>query len=436
MSKIILMNIGTEHALSQELGSSHSLAKSAWRNTWFADEGDIIISPVAIEEDFLKYIGHILGFDSNSLSVITQNQLVTDDFLLSTDFIDDLRSHLSNSNSWMMMPCFYTKGVTELESLVGIENHSGFHFAAQCGCDLLNRKTHFRQLSMGARVPLADGSVVHTPQALAKAIEKHLPQTGTVIVKKDNAAGGMGNITLTSGAITALPGSRETRYIDSNTQAIAADLWAQLTEPQSPSLVVESYHNASHRFYFEYWIDDHGSAVFLNSGTIRLRPDSDPNAKELVWVGLDIPAELPSFSSASALTLSMQFAKLAAQIGYRGPINIDAIVTSSGDLIFNESNARWGGGLVLHTLGERLLGKQYANHHVLSSLRDVKSPPKTEVLDILREHSLLFNPESKEGVIVLAYGEFQKDTMECLLLGSSRPRVCEIEALLRAAVEQ
>ena len=372
MPKIILMNIGTEHALSQDLESSHSLAKSAWRNTWFAEEGDIIISPLAIEEDFLRYLGHTLGFDSQSLSVITRNQLVTDELLLSPDFIEDIRAYVSNSTFWRMMPCFYTRGVAELESLLGIENYGRLHFAAQCGGDLFNRKTHFRQLATGVHLPLANGSVVHTPRSLTKAIEKHLPHTGTVIVKKDNAAGGMGNITLTSGTVMALPGSRETMHVhSSNIQVIATDLWAQLTDPQSQFLVVESYHSASHRFYFEYWIDDNRSPLFLNSGTIRLRPDRKPNAKELVWIGLDIPAEIPSFSSANALTMSVQFAMLAAQIGYRGPINIDAIITDSGELIFNESNARWGGGLVLHTLGERLLGKRYADNHVLSSLRDV-----------------------------------------------------------------
>lgn len=434
MPKIILMNIGTEHSLSQDLGDAHPLARSAWRHAWFADEGDILISPLAIAEGFLKYIGETLGFDSKSLTVITRNQLVTDDLLLSSELIDELRLQITDAASWSIMPCFYTKGIVELESCLGLENHDRSNFASQYGYDLFNRKTHFRQLATGAHIPLAKGAVVHTPMQFAKAIDNYLPHTGTIIVKKDNAAGGMGNITLTSGRVEALPGTCETRQVD-NSQTIATELWKHLTDSQNQSLVVESYYSASHRFYFEYWIDDQGTPHFLNSGTIRYRPDSNPNAKELVWVGLDIPADLPPFSSANALTMSAQFAMRAAQIGYRGPINIDAILTDSDEIIFNESNARWGGGLVLHMLGDRLLGKGYADQHVLSSLRDVKIPPKSEVLRVLQEYNLHFNPETKEGVLVLAYDTHEIDTMECLLIGASRSRVRQIETMLRKAVE-
>ena len=55
---------------------------------------------------------------------------------------------------------------------------------------------------------------------------------------------------------------------------------------------MESYHHASHMFYLEYFVPEDGNPVFLSMGSIKVRPSQDPDATELVWVGLEIPAEL------------------------------------------------------------------------------------------------------------------------------------------------
>lgn len=101
------------------------------------------------------------------------------------------------------MPCFWTQGVAELAAVLGLAPRGGLGFAAQRGSDLLNRKTHFRQLAAGAGVPVPDGSVARTPLELTRAIERQLPRTGTAIVKQDDGAGGSGNLTLTRGAAGA-----------------------------------------------------------------------------------------------------------------------------------------------------------------------------------------------------------------------------------------
>lgn len=190
--------------------------------------------------------------------------------------------------------------------------------------------------------------------------------------------------------------------MDGITEALATEVWEALTDWWSHGLVVESYHGASHQFYVEYVIGDDGVPRFLDSGTIRLRPDSDPEAAELVWVGLDIPAELPPFLTAQALTFSTRLATPVAQLGYRGHLNIDAIATDTGEIVFNEVNARWGGSLVAHDICARLPGERYADRHVASTVRDVQPAPLDDVLRILREHGLHVDRATREGVLVLA----------------------------------
>ncbi|UGY17018.1 MULTISPECIES: hypothetical protein [Bradyrhizobium] len=54
-------------------------------------------------------------------------------------------------------------------------------------------------------------------------------------------------------------------------------------------------------------------------------------------------------------------------------INIDAILASGGRLLFNETNGRWGGGSVLHSIAVRLLGAEYLKCYVILSVRNVRS---------------------------------------------------------------
>ncbi|MGW4890097.1 preATP grasp domain-containing protein [Streptomyces murinus] len=434
MPKIIILNVGTAHALGDHASSTHPINRSGWRHAWFAEQGDILISPVAVDGDFLRYLGETMGFDPGTVTVLSREQLVTDEFLLSEGFLKELNELTEGGAAWRLMPCFWTQGVAELASCLGIESQAGLGFAGQRGADLLNRKTHFRQLAAGAGLPLPEGSVVRTPRELAQAIERHLPCTGTVIVKQDDGAGGLGNLTLTRGEAKPLPGSRETRKVGEDVPALAGEVWAALADELSHGLVVESYHPSASQFYLEYAIGDDGVPTFLDSGEIRLRPDSDPESTELVWVGLDIPAALPPALSAEAMHQSLRLAALTAQIGYRGHINIDAIATASGELVFNEINARWGGGLVAHSICERLIGKGYSDHHVAATVRDVPPTPLDVVLRTLREKGLHFNRDTREGVVVLACDPLLVNHSECLVVGATRDRVREIEAKLRKAL--
>ncbi|MFF9812351.1 peptide ligase PGM1-related protein [Streptomyces sp. NPDC014006] len=434
MPKIIILNVGTAHALGDHASSTHPITRSGWRHAWFAEEGDVIVSPVAVDEDFLGYLGETMGFDPGTVTVLSRDRLVTDEFLLSGDVLEELRELTGGGSPWRLMPCFWTPGVAELASLLGIDARAGLAFADQRGSDLLNRKTHFRQLAAGAGLPLPQGSVARTPRELARAIERHLPCTGTVIVKQDDGAGGLGNLCLTRGETTPLPGSRETRKVGEDIPALADEVWAALADDLSHGLVVESYHASAYQFYLEYAIGDDGVPAFLDSGEIRLRPDSDPESTELVWVGLDIPAALPPALAAEAMHHSLRLASLTAQIGYRGHINIDAIATASGDLVFNEINARWGGGLVAHSICERLLGKGYADHHVAATLRDVPPAPLEAVLRTLGEEQLHFSHDTSEGVLVLACDPLLVNNLECLVVGATRDRAREIEARLRKAL--
>jgi hypothetical protein len=285
---------------------------------------------------------------------------LSDELLLSRRILDIVRTHVEFGGEWTIDPLYYTVGVAALANHLGLGSTVARAFASQRGVDILNRKTHFRQFAAGLALPIAEGSVTHDPVSLASAIRRHLVRTGTVILKKDNGSAGTGNVTLTTHDEHPLPGARETRKVDADLMAMSQELWVELTDAWNSLVVVEAYHPATHRFYLEYLIHDDGRGSFLSSGTIRTRGDDDPDAKELVWMGLELPAAIPIGVEAHALSHAMRFVGLCSHVGYRGPLNIDAIVSDEGELIFNEVNARWGGGSVLHSVAQRLLDKWYA----------------------------------------------------------------------------
>lgn len=416
--KILLMNYG----LSCPIG--------VYRQLWMVDEGDIVVSAVPVEEEFLSYVCTTLRLSRHTITVLDIGRDVSEEVLASPELAEQLRPLLAGSPSWQLVPAAYTEGVAALAELLDLPIDAGLRFTAQRGPDLLNRKSHFRRLAAGAGVSIPDGRVVSTRAELTAAMERHLPLTGTVIVKRDDDLGGHGNRAATTKEAGPLPGVRRTMPVGSDVTEVAAQLWDELTDDGNQVLVVESYHTAERVFFFEYLIGDDGRARILDTGT-RRDVAGDPGAPGLVWAGLDLPADLRPSAAMRALTEAAELVRIAADLGYRGYINVDGIVTAQGELYFNELNARWGGCTSLHYIGVKLFGETYADEHVISGLRVVTPMVLSDAMELLRDHGLQFSPETGEGVIVLGYETDLGKATECVLIGPSQRRVREIEARLR-----
>lgn len=434
------MNNATEQMLGAKLNAqqSHFASMAALRNVWLTSPGDIIVSVRPLGKDFENYVYRTLGFMPGSFTVIHPEQSgsarLTDELLLSNTLIDTLRERMRERGPWSMLACYQTEGTARLQSVLGLPDSVGRRFAEARGTDLLNRKSHFRQFACAAGLPLAPGTIVTSVDALSDALQKFVLPTGMVIVKRDNGAGGTGNIVVTCTDAAPRAGAFETMSAGSDISSLASPLWRKMVGDREGVLVVESYHSAERMFYLEFCIADDGTIEFLNSGAIRTRPHDDPHAKHLFWIGLELPADVKPASYASAVSLATGFTKLAAQIGYRGHINIDAIVTDRGDLLFNEANGRWGGGTVLHSVARILLGPQFGETHVISSFRDVAAPDLPTTLAALEDRGLHFDPRRNEGVVVLACDDVFTHTIEALVIGHTRDRLRYLEAQLLDAM--
>ncbi|SFJ86020.1 peptide ligase PGM1-related protein [Bradyrhizobium sp. Gha] len=424
MPRILIMNAGTPQMSGGHLTKAQlSLAaNSAYRSAWFAQEGDLIVSPKEIPANLLSFIGATLDFDASSVRLVVpasrQPAILDDCTLLSRAVVERIRRHVRQQSAWRLCPCYSTEGVARLAARLGIPN-TGDDFALQRGPDLLNRKSHFRQLATSVALPLPHGSVATDPQELLDAVTYLRSETGMVIVKLDNGAGGVGNVILTSNKSDPLPGARDTRLISWPSFDPQA-LWFEMTTASCKTLVVESYHLARSLFYLEYAIQDDSSIVFVNSGNIRLRKSTDRSERTLIWTGLELPSDLENEQWLTAQAHAYRFVALARDLGYRGMINIDAIFAKDGRLLFNEANGRWGGGSVLHNIAIRLLGFDYSHRNVILSVRNVRSPSFEAAHARFIKDGLLFDRTRKKGVIPLAADE-EAGTVECVVIAPDRP---------------
>ncbi|MFB9263077.1 peptide ligase PGM1-related protein [Bradyrhizobium erythrophlei] len=438
MPRILIMNAGTAQMSGSDLAAIQLLlaAKSAWRSVWFAQDGDIIVSPVAIPADLLSFAGATLKFDPSTLLLLVpesarETPVLSDCSLQCNTVVERINRHIRLRNPWKISACYSTEGVARLAAMLGIPQN-GDAFALQRGPDLLNRKSHFRQLATSAALPLPNGCVTTSADDLFRAVTFLKSETGSVILKLDNGAGGIGNIILTSEESAPLPGARDTRR--ALWPSLDPDaLWSEIITPSCKTVVVESYHLAHSLFYLEYEIEETGSIAYVNSGNIRLRRSHDRSERALVWTGLELPSDLSHAQCSTAQAHAYRFVELARTLGYRGMINIDAIFTTEGRLLFNEANGRWGGGSVLHSIAARLLGPNYSDAYVISSVRNVQSRSFGAALDHLANESCLFDSASKEGVIPLA-ADHEAGTVECLVIARDRLAVRNLEHRLLSII--
>jgi Pre ATP-grasp domain/PGM1 C-terminal domain len=439
MPRIILANVRADYSESVRMTSgflqgTKSGGDTCARFLWHADEGDVVIIPDVIDPEFVDYVGGTAGFDPASVKVLTVNKLLSDATLLDGEFVGELRCWMSDPSEWSLFPFVLTRGVVEFGSRLGLGPLPGSEFALQSGTDLLNMKSTFRRLAAGVGTPIAAGAVARSEGELAQAIRALADQTGMVIVKQDRGGGGHGNIGLATSSSASLPGTRVTRSLRGDLAELAGEVWAELTDTQNSLVVVETYHPAQHRFYLEYHVGD-DAVSFLNGGMARYSNSADTADGSPEWVGLDLPLKLGTWSYTEVISRAREFLEVVAVIGYRGYVNIDGLITPEGDLVFHEINARWGGSLVYHSIAARLLGRSYADSHVVSSVLNIKPGPFSELLHAVRSAGLAYSSDTCEGVLILASDSDLGGGAECLIVGTSEERVRALEADLRSCTE-
>lgn len=190
-------------------------------------------------------------------------------------------------------------------------------------------------------------------------------------------------------------------------------------------MVIEAYYDATKVIYAEFEIGQDWSITHLNHGIMRMEPQ---------WCGFEIPGNLTVNETSKFLALSQHLAVAARDIGFRGKINFDAIITKDGRIIFSEFNGRLGGCTHIDELARRILGDSYLDTHQIVT-RNKIGCDSWDRIERAMNKGLAFDPRKGEGVIVLTDSIRLLGTIEVMTIAANLQRAIKLEVEFLGALK-
>lgn len=347
-------------------GQDGALAAAMCVYTWYLEPGDVVVSQEPFDSSFIGYVADVhaeLGRPFVAPPQVISHTELQSDYLGSCELSDALIA--LGVKIGRVDAIYSSRGLALLAENLGLSGEWGF--LRERGMELLNRKSHFRQLASSLGTPLAAGMIVKTDDELRAAVEEVMRRTGSAIVKADNGGGGSGNTVISSGDSFQCLGAKS--HLNINALRAESEAWARLLRGNEV-LVVEEYLSSTHQFYIEFEVGASGPE-FVSTGSILTSPHRE-RPGYYVWDGLQIPAVIGEGARRESRRMAGDLANRAWELGYIGRINVDFILREDNSLIVNEWNARWGGGTVMEAVARRFLGDGYQGRSVARSVKNVR----------------------------------------------------------------
>ncbi|MYT95868.1 MULTISPECIES: peptide ligase PGM1-related protein [unclassified Streptomyces] len=400
------------------------------RLTWLLRDHDVLVIPRPVTQDFLEYVTRHTGTDPATLRVISPDAPLLTHQELRTSKVSATLQELT-VESLDYQPYIHDRGAVTFAQHIDLDDADASNsFLAEGGAELLNSKVVFRALAAGAGVPLPAGMPCRTTGDLVHAVKRLLPRTGSVIMKRDRAVGGHGNLVITTHEDVHAVGAMETLHVTDTCDLTELVTAAGLTEAFAPmgEVVVEEFLPDCRSVYAEVRCPPPPEEPqILNTGSLRTGEDPP------VLAGLELPLTDVSDDVGKIFTDgALRLARLMQTLGYQGLASIDAVISPDGTVRFNEVNARLGGSTHLDAIASALLGKNWADHHVLLSRFSVPAPPFTTLVDGLACNGLAWDGAAREGVVIASDDTEASGTVEYVVLAATWSRCRALEEELHA----
>ncbi|MFC8825198.1 peptide ligase PGM1-related protein [Streptomyces sp. NPDC057137] len=386
------------------------------RLIWLLRDGDAIVLPRPAPDAFLRYVAGHTGLDTGSVHIISPDaDLLTHELLHSKEVLGRLQDIVTPD--WEFRPYIYDRGAVTFARELGLHTDRARPFLGQGGAELFNSKVFFRAFAAGAGFSVPAGMPCRTVGDLKHIVGQLLAKTASVIVKRDRAVGGHGNFVVTTDPLLVVTGALSKTYLTDPRDLDAVVAAAGLARTHAPQgeVVVEEFLPDCQSVYVEVVCpEDGGEPSIVNSGELRTADDPP------VLVGLEMPLQtIPDSSRKEFFAEALRMARMMRDLGYTGLASIDAVIASSGEIWFNEVNARMGGSTHLHHIAETLVGPDWADSHTLLSRFNVRSADLQKLLELLKANGLAWDPESRRGVVIASDDTEVSGNIEYVILAPS-----------------
>ncbi|MFB7979688.1 preATP grasp domain-containing protein [Streptomyces vinaceus] len=392
-------------------------AQQAPRKAWLLRPGDVLVTPVPLSREFLRYVYGLTRVPPESVAVVEvppAGAVPLARAVREAGLVEHIRA-LAGDRGAALLPTALDASAISFARDVGlrIQPYPTLE-AAEAALKmtmLLNTKTGFRETAEELGMRLPPGRVCPRPQTEDVAREL-LREYERVVVKPDRSAGGHGmrfvsRDDLRGGAVLPL-----------DTVGGPEGLWVVeecLEVAESVSIQLEVTDSATHMLF---------------SGAMRTAYGSFTGyASPLPSSCAHVADELEEWGTALGRHL--------ADHGYAGPFGLDALVDAEGVAYASESNIRRTATTTPHAMVTRLTAGSANSDPAWSVSKGWTRSPMDfdEALARLRASGLAFDSDRGEGLVLYADAPADGRSWRYAAIARSAGDVEEQEAALAEVLE-
>lgn len=388
------------------------------RLAWFAEDGDILVLPVAPEADFMRYVTGLTGTRADTLRVVvppgeSRQGMLTPDQLADSGFLALLGDAVAGRELTEVLALWPDASVARLAGVLGAEQAlPGYGFVAAGGGMVVNSKAMFRVLASGTGVPLPPGAVCTSRNAAERAIADLLDDDFPVIVKHEFLSGGHGNEILSTAGDMQPVGAR--RVVTVSSRADVHDYldanWEWLSGGGRGRPVAEHYVRDSSAYFGEYHVAADGITL-AGDGELLSAPYA---------IGQIMPSiGLEPHTYDTLVEAGRRLCEPLRAMGYRGMVAADAIVTPDRQVLFTEYNGRYTGSTHIYgTIGKQVVGPRYGKDRMILERvwpEGWSVPSFTAAVDRLTDAGLAYDLASRTGVVLTNAFDNRNGVMYCVV---------------------
>lgn len=382
----------------------------AWtqRALWFARDGDLVILSDEPDPRFLAEVTSLTRVDPRTLTILVAppgrcaGRLLDPAVLADDSLLSSVRTVVRAEPVEEIFALWPSASVARFAAALRLaDSFPGAGFFAQNGGELCNNKAVFRSLAAGAGVPITNGEVCHSPRDAADATLALLSYSGAVVVKQAHNGAGVGNeLVLRDPTLTCdHVGARHLHHLAGPTPAAVEAYWSQRWDWASAEgrfpVVVEQFMPGAASVYSEYLVTDDDVDPTEMGSLHYVGRRLDHQIVPLHAVTEDVRTQLAAGSTA--------LAEAYRQVGYRGHLSADAIVTAAGRVLFTEVNAQVTGSLhIYQSIAHEIVDvgreprRRVVEHHTPPTWAVADADAFSAALDAL---DCQYDPTTRTGVI-------------------------------------
>ncbi|MDX3533759.1 peptide ligase PGM1-related protein [Streptomyces sp. MB09-01] len=359
-------------------------AQQAPRKAWLLRPGDVLVTPVPLSREFLRYVYELTGVPPESVAVVEvppAGAVPLARAVREAGLAGHIRA-LAGDRGAALLPTALDASAIAFARDTGLAVHPYPTVeAAEAALKmtmLLNTKTGFREVAerLGMRMPA--GRMCRRPEVEGVAREL-LGDYERVVVKPDRSAGGHGM-----------------RFVSRDDPKGGAPPFLDAVGGPEGLWVVEECLDVAESVSIQMEVTSSGTRA-LFSGAMRTSQGSFTGyASPLPPSCAHVADELEEWGKALGRHL--------ADHGYAGPFGLDALVDAGGVAYASESNIRRTATTTPHTMVTRLTAESANAYPAWSVSKGWTQRPLgfEGALARLRASRLAFDPESGEGVVLYA----------------------------------